>query len=224
MCVQRKLSAILPTKGRGKQAVRCIHRFFETTKNFDTEMFVVAHPDPETKEDFKKLNPTLNVSIDWVDCSPIQGHNIGGAQAKGTHFLAFDDDAWFHDNWLAHVMKVFDEIPNNYGYVKIPSDSNMYWAERAVGSRRFYEEVLGRVLDIPHYYSQYDDVEKSDRAMMAGIFYVAEKAFIEHRTWVYGKAEMDDTYKKARAHVVGDENMYRARLLAGFPNDYEAVW
>lgn len=218
------LSVILPTKGRGEQAARCINRLFETTQGFDVEVFIVAHPEEETRVAFSKLLPKRRpITVDWVDCTPIQGHNIGGAQAKGTHLLALDDDGWCGENWLAKVMTVFDTISTNMGYVKIRDDGKNYWAERAVGSRNFYTELLGGTLDIPEYISQYDDVEKTDRAIAAGIFYQSD-AYIEHRTWVYGKAQLDSTYiNGSKKYCEIDRKLYEARRSKGFPNSYKRI-
>jgi hypothetical protein len=66
-------------------------------------------------------------------------------------------------------------------------------------------------------------VEKTDRAMAAGVFYESN-AYIEHRTWVYGKAPMDQTYMDGSVKYAQlDGQIYQERKAAGFPNDYEPV-
>lgn len=216
-----KLSAILPTKGRGEQAVRCINRFYETTADFETELFVIAHPEPETVEAFKKLPKNQNIYVEFVDIRPLQAYNYAVQKATGTHFFDFDDDAWFSDGWLDEVKKVFDEHPQ--AYVKIRGDNSDYWAERAIGNRELYIQVLGGVLSIPHYHSQYNDREKSDRAIAAGVFYESD-AYIEHRTWTNGKAALDKTYEEGgKMYAAVDHGTYIGRLAAGFPNDYPVV-
>lgn len=222
-----KLSAILPTKGRGEQAVRCINRFYETTADFDTELFIIAHPEPETVEAFKKL-PTdwpitvnKNLFVEYLDIKPLAAYNYAVQRATGTHFFDFDDDAWFSDGWLYEVKRVFDEHPQ--AYVKIRGDNSDYWAERAIGNRQVYIDVMGGVISIPHYHSQYNDREKSDRAISAGVFYESN-AYIEHRTWTNGKAALDKTYEEGgRMYAAVDHQTYLSRQAAGFPNDYNGV-
>ncbi len=223
------LSAILPTKGRGPQALRCINRLFETIGDFDLELFIIAHPD-ESNEVLKPLLANnfswanrIMVHLEFMDIKPLAAYNWAAERAAGTHLFDFDDDAWFYDDWLKRVFDVFDAIPNGHGYVKIQSDSQNYWAERAIGNRDFYKEVLGGVISIPKYHSQYNDVEKSDRAIRAGLFFESQ-AYIEHRHWCYGKAEKDATYLDGGIkYVTEDHNMYASRKAAGFPNDYAGV-
>lgn len=217
------LSAILPTKGRGEQAVKCVNRFFETTQLLDVELFIIAHPDETNLSAMPNLPKGKQIHLEYIDCKPLEAYNIAAAKAKGTHLFDFDDDAWFADGWLAEVYKTFDVAPGN-AYVKIPSDATTYWAERAIGNRQFYIDVLGGVISIPHYYSQWNDVEKSDRALMANCFRVADKAYIEHRHWVYGKAAMDETYQEGGGKYANiDMATYQRRKALNFPNDYEGV-
>ncbi len=216
------LSICMPTKGRGPQALRCIEQLFKTTVGFDVECVVVAHPDDSNLGVF--LTPIPNVIVIWQECSAIQGWNIAATHAQGDYLKVGDDDLWYHDGWLEETMKVVEATSEGHGYFKIRSDSSNYWAERAIGSRRFFVETLGGVLCIPKYLSQYDDVEKTDRAIAAGLFFEAPKAYIEHRHWVYGKAEKDETYMRGGIALVNkDQVTYQQRKAAGFPTDYTGV-
>lgn len=219
-----KLSVILATKGRPQQALNCINRIFETTK-LPFELLIMSYPDEEANEIFTVLPKDKDISLHYLACRSVPAYNKGASLAKGTHLFAVDDDSWFPENWLENIeFAIKATMPNQYGYLKIKSDSNNYWAERAVGSRDFLIDHLGGVLCIPHYYSQYEDVEKSDRAIAAGHFYVVEDVYIEHRHPAYGKAEMDATYQDGFAKYAGiDQVTYQLRKQAGFPNDYESV-
>jgi len=213
----------MPTKGRGPQAVRCIEQLFKTTKGFDVECVVCAHPDESNLEAFS--SPIPNVTVLWEECSAIQGWNIAASHAKGDYLKFGDDDLWYHDNWLAETMKVVESVPDGHGYFKIRSDSQNYWAERVVGSRRFFKEVLGGVLLVPAYLSQYCDVEATDKAIEAGLLFDVPHAYIEHRHWVYGKAKQDTTYLQGaiqKSHI--DHKTYIDRKNNGFPVDYPAVF
>lgn len=218
------LSAILPTKGRGPQALRCLNRLYETTQGFDIELFVIAHPDESNDIlTLDSLPEFFCCKLEFMDIKPLAAYNWAAERAIGTHLFDFDDDAWFHDDWLKKVYEVFDTIPNGHGYVKIQSDSQNYWAERAIGNREFYKDVLGGVISVPKYHSQFNDVEKSDRAIAAGLFFQSD-AYIEHRHWCYGKAEKDITYLEGGIkYVTEDHNTYASRKKAGFPNDYKGV-
>lgn len=219
-----KLSIVMPTKGRGPQAARLCKQIAKTTLGFNVELIVLAHPEAETKEAFDALPQTAKdiLNLEYLDCRAIDGYQIGAGKATGTHLLAMEDDAWPHPEWLAHTMRKFDEIPDGHGYVKLPSDSRDPWAERAVGNRRFFWEVLGGVICVPHYITVYDDVEKSERAQKAGLFFEATGAYVEHRTHVYNKAPIDKTYQEGGlTWWPTDRKTFLERQAAGYPIDYK---
>lgn len=219
-----KLSIIMPTKGRGSQVARLCKQIRKTTVGFNVELIVLAHPEEETKKAFDKLSAFDKeiLDLEYLECRAIDGYQIGAGKATGTHLLATEDDSWPHEGWLAATMRKFDEIPDGHGYVKLPSDSKDYWAERAIGNRRYFWEVLGGVICVPHYITVYDDVEKSDRAIAANLFFEAEGAFVEHRTHVYNKAPCDKTYQEGGlTHWPTDHKTFLERKAAGYPIDYK---
>lgn len=216
------LSVIMPTKGRGPQALLCIERMFETSPGFNVECVVVAYPDDSNRDVFTQVRP--NIQVIWEECGPVEAWNKGAAIANGDFLKVGEDDLWYHPNWLSLTMDVIDKLPDRKGYVKIRSDANTYWAERAIGSRQFHHEIFGGVLNIPHYVSQYDDRERTDRAIKAGLFFHAPQAYIEHKHWKYGKGEHDDTYERGGLyHYEKDKETYLARKAKGFPTDYKAI-
>ncbi len=218
------LSVILTTKGRGPQALQCIERLLETTRPYKIEVVIVAYPEPTNLDTFTQdVMDRLgdNIVLTWMDDRSIPCYNYGASLAKGTHLMGLDDDAWFPDDWFQALLETIENTPNQNGYFKIQSDNQCYWAERAVASREFLIEHLGGVLCIPSYISQYDDVEKTDRAMAAGLFFESN-AYIEHRHWSHGKAEIDATYKAGGiSHCDRDRTVYNDRKSKGFPNNYE---
>ena len=219
-----KLSIIMPTKGRGSQVARLCKQMWKTTLGFNVELIVLAHPEEETRKAFGSLSKSVMeiVDIEYMDVRAIDAYQIGAGKATGTHLLGNEDESWPQEGWLANDMKKFDEITDGHGYVKLTSDSKDYWAERAIGNRRYFWEVLGGVICVPHYITVYDDVEKSDRAIAAGLFFEAEGAFVEHRTHVYGKAEIDKTYQEGGlTHWPVDRQTFLQRKGAGYPIDYK---
>ncbi len=216
------LSVIMPTKGRGPQALLCIERMFETAPGFDIECVVVAYPDDSNKAVFSQSRH--NIQVIWESCGPVEAWNKGASIARGNFLKVGEDDLWYEPHWLSYTMDVIDNLPNQYGYVKIRSDASTYWAERAIASRQFLIDIFGGVLNIPHYISQYDDRERTDRAIAAGLFFHSPKAYIEHRHWKYGKGKDDETYDRGGLyHYKQDEITYKTRKAAGFPTDYKAV-
>lgn len=207
----------MATKDRPNVASVC-EQLFQTARGFDLEILVMAYPNYEVREAFSKIGQSYNIDVEYTDAPRHEVLQEATRKAKGDLLSDLDDDIIPKAGWLAEVMKTLDYV-DGYGYIKIPSQDNPgYWAERAVAPRRLYQEELGGVVYIPKYLYVYQDMEKTDRMLAKGLFYVANNALIEHH-----KPTDKTYYEGGVAHHDQDLKMYLDRKAAGFPNDYPSV-
>ena len=217
----------MPTRGRSKQAASAIGNFFESTMGHDTEMIVVAHPDEDAIRELPSLtNQYPRLKLFFADCTAIEGWNIAASYATGSWLKVWDDDLWATPGWLDEVQRFWQSLQSpEIAYIGLWDKHHEVPHKlftRAIGTRRFFREVCGGVLTIPHYKSWYDDTEKFDRAAVAGCAFYCPTAVIEHRHPAYGFAT-DPTYQLGASRQHGDSRKYHGRKASGFPSDYSFV-
>lgn len=222
------LSIIMPTRGRSQQAFKCVQRILEVTKDIDFEIVISSHPDLETVQLFGSLaDPRVKTHFAEHD-NGIQAWNHAASLSQGDFLTVSDDDLWYNENWYVEAMRLLD--PNEIMYVGIGEfgkgqDSQWgEWPERAVGTRRFFKEIIGGVLCVPHYKSHHDDVEKSDKAHIHNCIHKVD-GNIEHRHYCrHSGAQRDETNARAERWYGEDLQTYIRRKAAGFPLDYQGVF
>jgi hypothetical protein len=155
-----------------------------------------------------------------------QKWNAGAAVSEADWFVMGSDDLLFQSGWLDAAMAT-----DRGGYVGLRTqDSDAHeWAENYMASRTFCMEHLGGCFVIPHYLSQYLDVEAWLRATRAGpgapwgVAVITAQVVLESLHWTNGKLPMDATYQLGRVRVPFDHQTYVRRFAAGFPDDFEPV-
>lgn len=219
------LSIIIATKGRGEQAAKLIHRLDETLPNVVYEIICIAHPDDSNRQFLVDLPSECQVH--YLDCRTTAAYNEGAKRAQFEWLLGLDDDVWPEDDWWSKILKCLEDNNNPEIFmIKLQLDKDhphntFPHAERAICSRKFCQEILGGVFEIPSYIAQRSDMEKSEKAMAAGCFFVSEAIF-EHRHWLSGKAKVDKTYEEGGIKYQYDDlHTYISRHADGFPIDYE---
>lgn len=220
-----KLSACMPTRGRGGQVVRCVQNFYETTAGHDVEMVVVSHPD-DAVEKLRALSfPKLQVHV--ADCSAIEGWNIAASFATGDFLKVYDDDLWSTPSWLDNAEMMHRDLGSPDLLYMGLWDEHRHVPDslftRAIGTRKFFKEVCGGVLTIPAYKSWYDDNEKFDLAKLNHCAAYCPQSVIEHHHPCNGYG-WDSTYQIGASRQHNDEQVYYRRKSAGFPKDYTPVF
>ena len=214
-----KLSAIIPTKRRGAQCAKMIERLFETTQGQDVEAIVVAYPTPDLDAVFNVMTRyPLRIYLDLGNA--IAAWNLGASMANGDTFLIVDDDSYFYPDWLTCALESYTT-----GFVGL---NDLYtngadWSTRYLMRRECVVNVLGGVVQVPHYRSWCADLETCRRAQAAGRYVYEPRAIVEHRHWQLGKAPQDETYRDGDKEHAADQQIYELRAAMGFPSDYNAV-
>ena len=220
------LSLVMPTRHRSLQALKCAKRIIEVSEGLDFEIVISAHPEQETVDAFATLkDPRVRVYYAELN-NGIEAWNHAASQAQGDYMSVSDDDLWYNPGWWEQLVKVID--PKEIMYVGVgdhwAGPDSEPWAERAFGTRRFFKEILGGVICVPHYKSHHDDVEKSDKARAAGVLSQAG-GDIEHRHYARNSSiQRDETNARAEQWYGSDAQTYMMRKAAGFPIDYEGVF
>lgn len=134
------------------------------------------------------------------------------------YLLLVGSDVVFHPWWFQRAMKV---AAKGFGLVATNDLGNRAVMEgrhatHPLIARRYVEEK-GASWDGPGhivhtgYGHCFIDNEWSVKAIMDGEFAFARTSVIEHAHPYWGKAEMDDTYRKGEATVKADELLFRER-------------
>lgn len=148
----------------------------------------------------------------------VQGWNLAHfkAYAEGADwYVTGADDLVWHEGWLAEALGVArgtgaQVIGFADGYTQLDERTR---ATHLMISRRFAEVVLRGFIP-PEYGGWRWDREICERAMALGVYAPAVKALLEHRHPDVGKAEMDETYRRAWHFHDEDLVVYRGRREA----------
>lgn len=213
---QLKVSIVIPTHGRAEQAVKCINQLFETVKGHEVEV-IVCSDDTMIEDDRIKMVVTEGKAI--------EGWNKGLTQATGDAIVLAADDLWFTPGWLDAALKGLLGLPEHSGLVGFNDGATKgkNFATHYLMTRDYIERFNGGVLACPAYQHNFIDVEASARAQLAGRYHYAEDAIVEHRHYLWGKADKDETYQLTEGTFLPDQETFRQRAAAGFPDDFEPV-
>ena len=97
------------------------------------------------------------------------------------------------------------------------------YAAHYVFSREFIVKHHGGVMAVPHYRSWYCDLEARKRADRAGAYAAPPGAMWYHNHVVFDRAPDDETYQRGKRWRAIDQQVYRERMDAGFPDDFEPI-
>ena len=130
------------------------------------------------------------------------------------------DDLFFHDGWDSEALRVAAET--GAGVVGTNDLGNPYVKRGDLATHalvaRWYAEQHGTI-DQPGqilhegYYHNWVDAELTETAKARGLFAFAKHSVVEHNHPHWGKAEMDDTYRKAldQRHFEADRRLLQRR-------------
>lgn len=220
---QRRVSVVMPTQARAEQAVRCVERLRQTARGYDLEVVAVADDDEVSAAALAPVADAVILTPGRV--GPVAGWNLGAEVASGDVLVLGADDLWAFHGWVGEMLERMAEFPDGDGMVgfnDLAQDGDVLATHYAV-SRRFAREHFGGVLVCPHYQSYYVDVEATARGKRAGRYTWAQNAVLEHRHWLWRKAACDGLYVERAPLMATDEALFRRRMLAGWPDDFERV-
>ena len=230
------LSVIIPSMGRAAQLLSCVDQLFDSAASeiadgLNLEIVVVIDSDHVSRD--AVLNQIENDSM-WREfvkllfretgIGPMHAWNDGLRESTGEIVVLGADDLWFTDGWLTAALDALATLPDSDGLVGFNDGSGMKrdFATHWLCTRRWIQREQHGCLVVPLYQRQYIDPEACYRARISGHYIYAEKAMVEHRHWLWGKAKQDYTYTLNTPEVFkADQDLYADRLKRGFPDDFQ---
>jgi GT2 family glycosyltransferase len=218
------ITCIIPSLNRPIQLRRCIDGFFATTLKHNAECVAVL--DGEVDDRFKVLWGSRAMLVyNRAILGAVASWNIGAKSVPETDaFVVGADDLIWGDGWLDVAVDALETLPGKQGMVGFNDlDRNDKMATHFLLTRQCAIEVMGGVLAIPAYHHYWSDPEMNARATRVGCYIWCAEAFVEHRSFMNGKALTDNTYQEAARWFKQDEETFNRRKAMGFPNDFEPV-
>lgn len=215
------LSVIMPTYGRPERAVETVRRFKETSGDNADMIVVVDGGDSETYTALCDASfppgGMLMLTVAKTYSGPVSLWNYGATLTNADLLVLGADDAYFLDDWYDRAMKLYKP-----GHLLSMADTHSL-ATHYMVDREFIRDYLGGVFAVPHYFSQYIDVEATRRATIAGRMIWPDTLLWEHRHHTNGLATKDATYRIGDEWMRKDQIVFQDRQAHGFPNDYEPI-
>jgi hypothetical protein len=215
------ISAIMPTTGRANQAKNAAMQFFHTTRGHEAELIaLVDNGDKDTLHALLDVkHEPLLIRMFYGQHGPVKLWNEGAKVACGELLMLYADDLWAMPGWLEAVLECHEQNPTHVIGINDMSRGDDLGAHY-IATRQTLREVLGGVLVVPHYYSQYLDLEVTDKAKRLGRYTWCKGARLEHRHRAFGKAANDETYSVGDQHMGSDCRTWQLRQAAGYLVDY----
>jgi hypothetical protein len=135
------------------------------------------------------------------------------------------DDISFTANWLEYVLEELDRIGGD-GLIGINDTRRdavkIGRASHYLMTRKFIIKHHGGVAAIPHYRSEYTDVESCERAQRVNLYGYADRAIVPHH-WLGNEPTADRCYKINRERKEEARRIFNQRKDAGYPDDFEPI-
>jgi hypothetical protein len=121
------------------------------------------------------------------------------------------DDIWFTPNWDIELMKCTKESSVIVGDDCLNPNGTM-----ALISRKYVKKYsccidTPDVLFYPGYKHNYADTEQFMTAKKRGVFTRCMNSKVEHRHYISGKTQIDDTYIQSNNNSEIDKNLFESR-------------
>ena len=208
-----KLSIIFPSR-RPEQLARCLNQLVKTIEGFDVEIVVIA----DAPGIAKAAAPYTDFIISSEPTTAIDAWNLGASMANGDWFFLGADDLYFTAGWLDAL---WPYLTPEYGVVGVDDDARSWerigWATHFAASRTFCIDYMGGVFLPPVYAHGFPDPEVCAVAITNRLFAYVPECLVEHRHYVWGKADNDAIYQAGDATFAADRKLHHERRALGFP-------
>lgn len=219
------ISVLLPTLHRPQMAAAAVQSLYETIGEHAVELVVAVDDEPADGPTEQAIEAVLlpDASVVWSRSGSPQGCSAAWNRAlrrsTGDPVVFAADDLCFQQGWLDAALAELARFEDGWGLVGF---NDGHWgAELSTHyllSRRFIIEVLGGVIAWEGYKHSFNDLETCERAKAAGRYAWCGDARVYHAHWLFGDREKDETDLRRLPEHPADEQLFRERQAAGFPN------
>lgn len=211
--MKRRIDILIPTWGRPerlKEAVQSIFVNIEREPPGSTQVWVrVALEDPAL-EAYRALQ-AIEIRVHWEFASGCTGYAAGIERLRqiamlgdGDIFFCGSDDSLFRTRgWDIFVEEAFRQAPDDLLVAYANNGLGREKCEQFFTTRRWIETVGWLMRREYEHFCCDQDVEALASAV--GRLHFLREVTVEHMHVKYGKAEMDDTYRKVRGKTGTNE-------------------
>jgi len=212
----KQVGIFIPTFGRPHELSRVVDNLYENTPPDLFELyFIVENGDQATIDAIKPLRAKLIVN----EGKPCYADAINTAyhKTREPYFFTGADDLGFYVNWLEEALShMSDKIKvvgtNDLGQIPIGEQRN---STHYLVARDYIKKYSG-VIDMKDtvlypYVHNYTDVELTETAMSRGVYNYCPESKVEHNHFAWGKAQVDETYKRGLRSEGQDRNTFMQR-------------
>lgn len=213
-----KVAIFVPTMGRPGVLGTVIENINVNTALPHSIYFIIESHDSATREACERLG--ANYIVNEKEPCYAGAINTAFLRTEEPYFFTGADDLNFMPRWLEEAMYQMNPPAhpihvvgtNDMGSIPIgpERDSTHYLV------RRKYIDRYGGVYKNPGmvlypYKHNYTDKEFIETAKSWGFYAYAPESRVEHMHWAWGKASMDDTYRRGLATNEEDKQLYMSR-------------
>lgn len=212
----KPVAIFIPSFGRAHQLSRVVDNIFENTPHDLFEIyFILEQSDQPSIDAVKPLR--AKVIINKEEPSYAGAINTAYKETEEPFFFTGADDLGFYPDWIENALAAMDDKimvigSNDLGSIPIgvERDSTHYMVARE------YINTQSGVVDRPKtvlypYTHNWTDKEFIETAKMRGVYKYVPECIAEHHHWAWGKAQMDDTYRKGFQSSNEDQRLFEAR-------------
>ena len=218
-----KVSIITPSRRRPAQLRKCIERLIETVQGHDVEIIVVSDGDKETALAMADVEGIILI-VDEERTGAAACWNQATRIATGDAFVLGADDLYWGDGWLDAALRALDRLGGSgmigFNDGRVPEHA---FATHHLMTRDYIIDHMGGCFVIPVYKHQYIDLEATARARACSKYLWAGDCNVEHLHYAHHKAPFDETYRLGAESMSVDGELYKARMAAGWPDDFEPI-
>lgn len=208
------IAVLIPTLGRAHNIKRVIDDLEPTApRNLIDPIFIVEEHDTPTRQAIEAIQRTYIIN----KRSPSYSGAINTAVEETTHEHLFvaSDDLHFHNDWHVPLL----EFAANFGLVGTNDLHNHdvlsgTHATHYLVTREYAEQgTIDNSAPLLHegYTHNYCDTEAVATAKFRGQFRPCLDSIVEHLHWVWGLANIDDTYNKGSLYMQQDQALFTNR-------------
>jgi hypothetical protein len=195
------VAILIPTYKRPHRIAAVTENALESTEH--ANVYFICEPDDKETIDTVTFTIGANLIINNRSRTYAGAINTAVLQVEEPHLFAGADDLNFHRGWyeiasdkMALPIKVVG-TNDLYNPDVLAGAHATHYLVQAEYAKRGCVDQTGVMLS-EAYHHNYTDTEFIATAHARGVYAPCRESIVEHNHWVWGRAQMDETYAKGR--------------------------